>query len=191
LAKRAAAEKSAVANLVHEYLRADSTARLFLDRDLRILWMNDAANGLLVQQSALREKAGRLSVSGRNNQVYFRKLLDGAGPGERACLVCEETKQHVLVSFISLIERNYFALSVRMARDLPLTASILTAAFGLTATESTLVLSMFRGFTAEEIAKRMDVTIDTTRTHIRNIYGKLSVSSREAMIHRLLPYVTS
>ncbi|HEY4078759.1 MAG TPA: LuxR C-terminal-related transcriptional regulator [Rhizomicrobium sp.] len=190
MAKRAAAEKGAVANLVQEYLRADSTARLFLDRDFRILWMNDSAKGLLTQQSVLKAKAGRLGVSGRSNQAYFRKLLDSASAGDRVCLVCEETKQHVLVSFVSLIEQNYFALSVRIARDLPLTVGILTTAFGLTAKESALVLGMFQGFTAEEIAKRMDVSIDTTRTHIRNIYGKLAVNSREAMIHRLLPYVT-
>jgi len=152
--------------------------------------MNDSAKGLLTQQSVLKAKTGRLGVAGRSNQAYFKKLLDNASAGDRICLVCEETKQHVLVSFVSLIEQNYFALSVRIARDLPLTVGILTAAFGLTAKESALVLGMFQGFTAEEIAKRMDVSIDTTRTHIRNIYGKLAVNSREAMIHRLLPYVT-
>jgi DNA-binding CsgD family transcriptional regulator len=176
---------------VREYLQTDVTGRLFLDKEYRILWRNDAAGVLLSLQSVLKDKNGHLTIAGRANQANFKKVLNGEQTGERSCLVCEETKQHILVSFVHLPQQDCIALSVRIARDMPLTVEILGTAFGLTATECALVWSMFQGHGAEEIAKRMDVSIDTTRTHIRNIYGKLSVSSREAMMHRLMPYVLS
>jgi len=187
--KHGAAAIAAVQELACEYLQQDGLAHFFIEKDLHILWMNGAGEALFARQSIFKEKGGRLRVYGRANQEAFKKLFAPSAGIQRTCLTCEETKRHVLVDIVSLLDGGSTVLTARIAEDLSLTVNTLSAAFGLTMTESALVQSMFQGLTAEDIAAQMGVSINTLRTHIRNIYGKLSVSSREGMMNRLLPYV--
>lgn len=55
---------------------------------------------------------------------------------------------------------------------------------GSTLTErETRVLEMVaRGYTYAEVAEKMEVSLNTVRTHVKNLYGKLSVSSGRAAI---------
>lgn len=179
----------AVQELAYQYLRLDGLAHFFLETDLRILWRNDASEALFARQSVFKEKGGRLRINGRENGERFKRLITQSSAGERVCLECEETKRHILLDVMPLLGNSSVVLTAKIAEDLLLTVDTLSAAFGLTAAESALVQNMFLGMTAEGIALRMGVSINTMRTHIRNIYGKLSVSSREGMMNRLLPYV--
>jgi DNA-binding CsgD family transcriptional regulator len=52
-----------------------------------------------------------------------------------------------------------------------------------------VLLQMIDGRTADEIAGDLAVSVETTRSHIRSIYGKLNVSSREAMFRRIQPFL--
>lgn len=178
-----------VQELAHQYLRRDGLAHFFLEKDFQILWANEAAQALLAQQFVLKEKDGRLRIHGRENQERVKDLVSLASEGERICLSCEQSKRHVLLEVIPLLDSGSIVLTARIAEKLALTVDTLSAAFGFTMAESGLVQKMFQGMTVEEIATRMGVSVNTMRTHIRNIYGKLSVSSREGMMNRLLPYI--
>jgi DNA-binding CsgD family transcriptional regulator len=59
--------------------------------------------------------------------------------------------------------------------------------FRLTASEHRILMLMLDGLTAEELSQRLGSSLDTVRTHIRNIYGKLKVTSREGLFSRLRP----
>lgn len=56
------------------------------------------------------------------------------------------------------------------------------AEFRLTPAESNVLQLVARGFKYAEIAQLSGVTVNTVHTHIRNIYGKLSVSSRSEAV---------
>jgi DNA-binding NarL/FixJ family response regulator len=63
--------------------------------------------------------------------------------------------------------------------------------FGLTARERELLDLLARGYTYQEVAGLLDITLHTVQTHIKRVYAKMSVHSRaeavyEARIHRLL-----
>ena len=62
-------------------------------------------------------------------------------------------------------------------------------AFGLTVAESQVIGALMDGETAGRIGHRLEITIDTVRTHIRNAYVKLDVNSREQMFRRLSPFL--
>jgi len=47
---------------------------------------------------------------------------------------------------------------------------------------------MLNGNTAAAIAANSNISIDTVRTHIRHIYSKIGVASREGMFRQLRPY---
>jgi RNA polymerase sigma factor (sigma-70 family) len=44
-----------------------------------------------------------------------------------------------------------------------------------------------RGFRYKEIADKLSLSVETIRTHIRNIYLKLQVSSRTDAINKVFP----
>ncbi len=54
----------------------------------------------------------------------------------------------------------------------------LDSAFGLTAGERRVMMRLVDGDTLPAIAKSLGVSVETIRTHVRNIYGKTEVSSR-------------
>lgn len=57
----------------------------------------------------------------------------------------------------------------------------------LTPREQELLALLAKGYRYKEIADRMFVSIDTVRTHIRNIYEKLQVSSRTEALNKIFP----
>ena len=55
----------------------------------------------------------------------------------------------------------------------------------LTAREQEILNYLSKGFRYKEIASSMFISIETVRTHIRNIYEKLQVSSRTDALNKV------
>jgi len=60
--------------------------------------------------------------------------------------------------------------------------------FGLTRSEVQIVKRVIGGEKAQSIASEQGITLDTVRTHIRRVYGKLGVSSREELFSMISPF---
>jgi DNA-binding CsgD family transcriptional regulator len=50
------------------------------------------------------------------------------------------------------------------------------------------VRKLLDGLTAEDAAAELTIGIETVRSHIRQIYSKMGVRSREALFQRIMPY---
>jgi DNA-binding CsgD family transcriptional regulator len=86
-------------------------------------------------------------------------------------------------------ERRYLGIVFyRSGSEFKARYADLEKVFQLTAAEHRVLLKLLDGQTADEIAELLRVSIETTRSHIRQIYLKLSVTSREGMFSRLRPY---
>ena len=57
---------------------------------------------------------------------------------------------------------------------------------GLTMREQEIIVGLVDGLSYKMIADRMDISIDTARAHIRNIYKKLHVNSKDEVIAKSL-----
>jgi len=57
----------------------------------------------------------------------------------------------------------------------------------LTDRERQVLEELAQGYRYKEIADHLDVSMDTVRTHIRNLYHKLHVSSRTDALNKLYP----
>ena len=57
----------------------------------------------------------------------------------------------------------------------------------LTERERQVLEELAQGYRYKEIADRLSVSMDTVRTHIRNLYNKLQVSSRTDALNKLDP----
>ncbi len=58
----------------------------------------------------------------------------------------------------------------------------------LTKREQELLDLLAQGFRYKEIADKLSLSIDTIRTHIRNIYRKLEVQSRAEALNKIYPH---
>lgn len=63
---------------------------------------------------------------------------------------------------------------------------LLQFAYGLTAKEVEAALGLLNGLSPDMIAKRCDVSIHTTRTHLKHIYEKVGVQGQTELTARLL-----
>lgn len=61
----------------------------------------------------------------------------------------------------------------------------LDAAFKLTPSEIRVVEKMAEGATVEEIAAAMGISVLTVRSHLKHVYAKLGVTSRQALFSRI------
>jgi len=64
--------------------------------------------------------------------------------------------------------------------------SALKPAFNLTEREAEIVSHIFKGWTNAQIAEGLFISEGTVKNHLRNIYGKVKVKTRTALVHRVL-----
>lgn len=56
--------------------------------------------------------------------------------------------------------------------------------FGLTATEKIVLHQLVKGLSYQEIGTQMEISINSVRSHIKNIYKKLNVNSRAKLMNK-------
>jgi len=94
----------------------------------------------------------------------------------------KETRSEQLAEAIRLVQRGEVALPPEIARKLILeikapTESI-TPVEALTPREMEILRYLARGFSNQEIADELKISITTVATHVRNILGKLHLANR-------------
>ena len=166
--------------------------RLIVDTDLRLRWSNDAARTLLVSSKIINVARGKLTFADDENRLTFRNLVRDAFTAPTSVSLDRGSPANRIVAVATALPVGGIRLvGVRLRLPHPANPpdGILRTVFALTNAECELVGFLLRGLTAEQAARRMEITVMTARTHIRNLYAKLNVSSREAMFSRLLPYL--
>lgn len=63
---------------------------------------------------------------------------------------------------------------------------LLEFAYGLTPKEAEAALGVLVGFSPERISKNLDISIHTTRTHLRRIYEKTAVQGQTELVAKLM-----
>jgi DNA-binding CsgD family transcriptional regulator len=171
------------------WLETDSQPRAIVNGQHAILWSNIAAGRLFADRQGMEIRGGFLHPTDAMNQAALRNFLGRAASGLATwCIERPKRDGWVLmrarpldwpssatfgICFTEATERN------RARYD------HLDTAFGLTRAEHRVLLDLLDGNDADTLAARHGVTVDTTRTHIRSIYLKVGVSSRERLFARL------
>lgn len=65
-------------------------------------------------------------------------------------------------------------------------AGLLSLAYGLTGQEGAAALHLAEGLTTEACARRMGISENTLRSHLKQVFDKMGVSSRTELAHRVL-----
>lgn len=185
---------SASAAAFEDWLEAEGGARMIIERSGRIVWSNARARRVLSDGSCLANSGGQLVAASRAQHAELRSFLNGlAGGPEVAVITCADSAKSPVVLIgctLRLDHGDFLGLRMRQISDNPrLLMADLSPVYRLTGTERQVVRGLIEGDTAEAIAKANGQSIDTVRTHIRNIYNKIGVSSREALFARVFQYL--
>lgn len=167
-------------------------ARLLIDRQLQILWQNQASKTLFARQKLVTESKGALRFAHQDHAASFRQTLAASEKGPAiAYLKDEATQAEVVVSaaVVRLRPVPLYGILARQPFQLAPATTMLRVVFKLTAAEADMVGRLFNGQSVAEAATALEITEETVRSHIRNLYAKLGVTSRETLFSKVISYV--
>ena len=181
-----------MAGLVTSWLHVDGRNRMILTGDGRLVWSNRAADRYLnggVDFLATREQvrvadphqcaafeAFLAAASSEMSAWFYRRSSGEGGLLLKGWRLATEPEIIVGVVFHST-GADYVAKWADFAQ-----------AFGLTPAENRMATGLLDGHSADELAAMWNVGIGTVRTHIKRLYGKLSVSTRGEFFRALAPF---
>ena len=171
----------------------DLVARLIVSDHLAVRWSNLAASRLIETVAGLETRDDKLILESRASTESLRRFVRASDAGMSSLCLCLGDGEHLLCAAMRLgaaSGERLTGLTLRStAQAMPLASAALQVAFRLTGAERRIVELLFVGRTAEEISDRLRISVGTVRVHIRHIYDKTQVASREAMFHKLMPFV--
>ncbi len=111
-------------------------------------------------------------------------VAGGAGRARRVRLRTRDGRWATLHAEAMSDERDTYAVIVEPSRPADI-AAVAALAYGLSARESELVLALARGDSTVQLAERLYISPHTVRDHLKSIFDKTGVSSRNELVARL------
>ncbi len=180
------------AHLALEWLERDETPRLFVTDQLSIVWANSAARALLSDRRDFEQRGADLNAVAPDHHKKLAALVRNCGEHGSTVCIPDSGGGH----YICRAERvagdgggGNISLTLTPTQERKVEIADCRTAFGLTPAENKVLMQLLDGNGAEAIAATNNVSIDTVRSQIRQIYAKLDVASREGLFRRILPYV--
>lgn len=182
------------ARLALAWLEDDDQPRLMCTEELVVVWANAAARDALASGGDLELKDGQIALHERAHQAELGALVKNCDT-QIATLVlsARDGDGHFLLRARRIeadgVEGGRVCLTfLRSGASFQPRYADLERAFQLTPAEHRVLLKMAEGMNAEAIAEAKDLSIETVRSHIRSLYNKMSVTSREEIFARIRPF---
>lgn len=166
----------------------DQTARLVVGRRHEVLAVNPPARRLIDDSPHLSLRDGVLAAGDRGAAAQMSSLSrEAASRGSAVTLFGP-----ILARAERLGEdgESPLALTLRKVSDgVSLECADLEPVFGVTRSEQQALLLLLQGLSSQDIAAQLNKSILTIRTHIKRVYAKLGVKTREQLFAYLMPYI--
>ena len=166
-----------------------------LTENQRLIWANASAQELMARHALRVDALGyvksdmretNLKIQSVRRQVYEALQQRGSWKNGAVILTFPEIAD-CRVQFQEMTAHDTMLIGCTIMRSSQvvqdLTANL--AQYGLTKTERKVVAMLAQGSTASEISRLNGGSLLTVRTHIKRIYAKMNVNSREKMFARL------
>lgn len=189
---REAPGPSSVADTIMSWMDLDCAAKLLVCEQLEILWANRLAREWLRNGETILEVDGHLVVG--QSGARLAKLLCGAANHPQGTSVTPTGQYGHIIIYAQLVGTNAgkrtFGLTIKRTDLVNSELALgLSEAYRLTASEAKVLQLLYGGANAQLAAQSLGLSIDTIRTHIRNIYQKLGVNTREALLTQVRPFM--
>jgi DNA-binding CsgD family transcriptional regulator len=169
---------------------------VLLDEAGCVIDANDLAQRVLANSSGLAVRNGRLCFADAGLEERFGRLLRAngrAGNGSTAlaaCITRQGAAPHRVL--ISLAQpdgdpRNVKFVALIFAPDeqREISLDVLGQLYGLTRAQADVARKLYAGYSVEETAEELDLSLNTVRTHLKQIFSKCEVQSQAELLHTL------
>ena len=167
--------------------------RIMIDRNRRVIWATSAAALLASGGSCISIANGELAGQTRHSDAQLREICadsEGAAPDAIEQLIASEPS---LSPELFVRAQSYpvqgipcTLLTIRkLARELKEIPD-LGRLYGLTRTEQQIVGMMVQGQSVTEISEELHKSVLTVRTHVKRIYSKLNVGTKEQLFSTVM-----
>jgi DNA-binding CsgD family transcriptional regulator len=159
---------------------------------MRVLWANATALRWLEAEDCMTLVSGRLVVG--QSQFAVRRLLAGASHSAGGiCIPIERSSNHLILCAKRVSrggQDETFGITAHRTDEASQSDLFgVQEVFHLTCGEFSVLQLLAQGMTAQEAARKQGTSVETVRTHIRRLYAKLEVNSREGLFTRLRPFL--
>lgn len=156
--------------------------------DGSVFWCNGAGDALLKDREHFFLRGDKLTGVDPAREAELRAFIERA-PDDCSTWVSRSDTSLLIVMREVLPGDELVGLTFHSAEP---TVEYVWADFGpalgLTVAEARVAQKLMQGAGADGIAKELGVGIETVRTHIRRMYNKLEIGSREELFSRLSPF---
>lgn len=163
---------------------------MLVGAELNVLWLNAAALTLVSRPGPVSLADNRLILPQRRHEDALRAFLAGVEQGAAAWALHAEEPWLVRAEAIAPPDSATAWLLTWQAKDHA--GRYMWSDFGahlrLTPSETRILHSLVDGSTVDQTAELLGVSVQTARTHVRRIYGKLGVNNREQLFATVMPY---
>jgi len=170
---------------------------VLLDARGCIVDANSHALHVIRNCSGISVRAGRLSFADRELDQQLRDGLASHGSSrrsERAVLAarvrCRGSEPYCVVIRALAPETHERKVSFLALLYAPnglqgISIEVLRQVYGLTPAQASVARSLFAGHSVEETARALDLSLNTVRTHLKQIFTKCGVNSQAELLHLL------
>jgi DNA-binding CsgD family transcriptional regulator len=180
------------------------TATFLVDRDARVMYANIHAQHLLLRDSRVMVREGRLTLERKESAAkllshiaqQLHTEVDASRESGVFCiaktisnapLTARVASMSPLTTDDPLVVPSRAALVLIRSHDAPLASSkSLRALFGLTQKESDIAAALANGQSLEQAAASLTIAIGTARTHLKSCMTKTGTSRQAQLVSRIL-----
>lgn len=133
---------------------------------------------------ALTDQEPALKTLLLTGSITQKQVLEALQLGARGIVLKETVADHLVDAMRTVVDGRYWldgrpvSNLVTAVRDLVAAANTVPNTFGLTPRELEVVSAIVEGSTNRDIAQRFDISEDTVKRHLTNIFDKTGVSTR-------------
>lgn len=167
-------------------------ALVLLSTDLRLVWLNAGAEAMMQNSPHLSVRDGGLGAGDTARNPELRAFLRAASAARSTWISVQEGAAPLIVTAQVLsTEAGPDLIGLSLHATTSADRYVWTdfgEALKLTRAETAVARRILEGAKAEEIAEEQKISVETVRTHIRRMYGKLGVTGREQLFAVIAPY---
>lgn len=186
------AEGGDLAQVALDWLAHDVRPRMIVSTALHVHWRNQLALECLASQPFIHVRGDELVCMTAAIQKSVLDFVLRVGDEVQTLALFGPSRRDVLLLRGWGLPHSHGQLAcIEFGRDhdaFSCDYRDLKTVFGLTQAEHRIVLEMLGGKTVTTIAGEFGLSVGTVRTHVKRLYSKIEVASREELLGRLAPY---
>jgi len=176
--------------LLGEWIDSDPYPRVILDMNHYIIWQNAASRAFVESGDGIEQRGDIFAfVDKACDQGLTQMMLSSVVSGNSGTVSdLDRSTRYALVDQRLSSPDKALVCGISYRRVDQMRYADLKSIFILTKAEDKILRQLLQGMVADHIAEENATSLDTVRSHIRSIYSKLGVSSREALFNRVSLY---